>query len=135
MQGEGYRQAAGGGEGKLGAAATHQRRGRSCKEGTAFERQAEGLRRAAGLVEPAHDLGAFAGLRGDEDRPAGNRQRLAELLGQGQGEGIDAERAIERLDSAVDGMADPWSVALGAAAGPISRSFDPRFAAILKDSL
>jgi predicted NBD/HSP70 family sugar kinase len=33
------------------------------------------------------------------------------------------------------GMTDPWAVALGAAAEPISRAFDPRFAAILKDSL
>lgn len=73
-------------------------------EGAAFERQAEGLFRAAGLVEPAHDLGAFAGLRGDEDRSAGDRQRLAKLLGQRQGDGIDAEGPVERLDGAVDGM-------------------------------
>ena len=30
------------------------------------------------------------------------------------------------------GIADPWSVALGAAAEPIARTFDPRFSAILK---
>lgn len=30
------------------------------------------------------------------------------------------------------GLADPWSVALGAAAEPIARAFDPRFSAILK---
>ena len=30
------------------------------------------------------------------------------------------------------GLADPWSVALGAAAEPIARTFDPRFSAILK---
>jgi predicted NBD/HSP70 family sugar kinase/biotin operon repressor len=30
------------------------------------------------------------------------------------------------------GMTDPWAVALGAAAEPISRAFDPRFSAILK---
>jgi predicted NBD/HSP70 family sugar kinase len=30
------------------------------------------------------------------------------------------------------GLADPWAVALGAAAEPISRAFDPRFSAILK---
>jgi hypothetical protein len=29
-------------------------------------------------------------------------------------------------------MTDPWAVALGAAAEPISRAFDPRFSAILK---
>jgi predicted NBD/HSP70 family sugar kinase len=32
------------------------------------------------------------------------------------------------------GLADPWSVALGAAAEPIARTFDPRFSAILKTS-
>jgi predicted NBD/HSP70 family sugar kinase len=30
------------------------------------------------------------------------------------------------------GMTDPWAVALGAAAEPIGRAFDPRFSAILK---
>ncbi|WFU04447.1 ROK family transcriptional regulator (plasmid) [Rhizobium sp. CB3171] len=40
------------------------------------------------------------------------------------------DRTVARLQI---GMADPWSVALGAAAGPISREFDPRYAAILKD--
>ena len=30
------------------------------------------------------------------------------------------------------GLADPWSAALGAAAEPIARTFDPRFSAILK---
>ncbi|MGH6858941.1 MAG: ROK family protein [Phyllobacterium sp.] len=30
------------------------------------------------------------------------------------------------------GLADPWSAALGAAAEPIARAFDPRFSAILK---
>ncbi|MBB3917565.1 ROK family transcriptional regulator [Rhizobium fabae] len=46
-----------------------------------------------------------------------------------------AERRGRTLPRLQSGMADPWSVALGAAAGPISRAFDPRFAAILKDSL
>ncbi|MDL2406999.1 ROK family transcriptional regulator [Rhizobium calliandrae] len=40
------------------------------------------------------------------------------------------DRTVPRLQV---GMADPWSVALGAAAGPISLEFDPRYAAILKD--
>ncbi|MBO6901654.1 MAG: ROK family protein [Rhizobiaceae bacterium] len=31
------------------------------------------------------------------------------------------------------GMTDPWSVALGAAVAPISRSFDPRYSAMLKN--
>jgi predicted NBD/HSP70 family sugar kinase len=43
---------------------------------------------------------------------------------------------VERRDRTVPrlqlGMTDPWSVALGAAAEPISRAFDPRFSAILK---
>jgi len=30
------------------------------------------------------------------------------------------------------GTTDPWSIALGAAAAPISRAFDPLFSAILK---
>jgi predicted NBD/HSP70 family sugar kinase len=38
-------------------------------------------------------------------------------------------RVIPRLQL---GMTDPWAVALGAAAEPISRAFDPRFSAILK---
>lgn len=38
-------------------------------------------------------------------------------------------RTLPRLQL---GMTDPWSVALGAAAEPIGRAFDPRFAAILK---
>lgn len=38
-------------------------------------------------------------------------------------------RALPRLQL---GMTDPWSVALGAAAEPIGRAFDPRFSAILK---
>jgi len=33
------------------------------------------------------------------------------------------------------GMTDPWAVALGAAAEPISRAFDPRFSAILKQAI
>ncbi|WP_438752362.1 ROK family transcriptional regulator [Pararhizobium sp. O133] len=39
------------------------------------------------------------------------------------------DRTLPRLQL---GMTDPWSVALGAAAEPISRAFDPRFSAILK---
>jgi predicted NBD/HSP70 family sugar kinase len=38
-------------------------------------------------------------------------------------------RTVPRLQL---GMTDPWAVALGAAAEPISRAFDPRFSAILK---
>lgn len=38
-------------------------------------------------------------------------------------------RALPRLQL---GMTDPWSVALGAAAEPIGRAFDPRFSAIMK---
>ena len=42
------------------------------------------------------------------------------------------DRILPRLQL---GMTDPWSVALGAAAEPISRAFDPRFSAILKGEL
>ncbi|GAB1584377.1 ROK family protein [Phyllobacterium phragmitis] len=38
-------------------------------------------------------------------------------------------RSLPRLQP---GLANPWSVALGAAAEPIARAFDPRFSAILK---
>jgi predicted NBD/HSP70 family sugar kinase len=41
------------------------------------------------------------------------------------------ERLIPRLQL---GMTDPWTVALGAAAEPIGRAFEPRFSAILKES-
>jgi predicted NBD/HSP70 family sugar kinase len=41
------------------------------------------------------------------------------------------DRAIPRFQL---GMTDPWAVALGAAAEPISRAFDPRFSAILKSA-
>lgn len=40
------------------------------------------------------------------------------------------DRTLPRLQI---GLADRWSVALGAAAEPISRAFDPRFSAILKN--
>jgi predicted NBD/HSP70 family sugar kinase/biotin operon repressor len=39
------------------------------------------------------------------------------------------ERTLPRLQL---GITDPWSIALGAAAEPIGRAFDPRFSAILK---
>ncbi|GAA2846111.1 putative NBD/HSP70 family sugar kinase [Aminobacter aminovorans] len=39
------------------------------------------------------------------------------------------QRSLPRLQL---GIADPWSIALGAAAEPIGRAFDPRFSAILK---
>jgi len=46
-----------------------------------------------------------------------------------------AERRNRSLPRLQLGMTDPWSVALGAAAEPISRAFDPRFSAILKGEL
>ncbi|NUS70583.1 MAG: ROK family transcriptional regulator, partial [Ensifer adhaerens] len=39
------------------------------------------------------------------------------------------DRTLPRLQV---GFTDPWAVAIGAAAEPISRTFDPRFSAILK---
>jgi predicted NBD/HSP70 family sugar kinase len=44
----------------------------------------------------------------------------------------NAERRDRTLPRLQLGMTDSWSVALGAAAEPISRAFDPRFSAILK---
>lgn len=47
----------------------------------------------------------------------------------------NADRQGRTLPRLQVGMTDPWSVALGAAAEPISRAFDPRFSAILKGEL
>lgn len=44
----------------------------------------------------------------------------------------NADRAGRSLPRLQLGMTDPWAVALGAAAEPIGRAFDPRFSAILK---
>ena len=43
-----------------------------------------------------------------------------------------AERPVRRLARLQLGTTDPWAIAIGAAAEPISRAFDPRFSAILK---
>jgi predicted NBD/HSP70 family sugar kinase len=43
-----------------------------------------------------------------------------------------AERRVRTVPRLQLGMTDPWAGALGAAAEPISRTFDPRFSAILK---
>lgn len=43
-----------------------------------------------------------------------------------------ADRPGRTVPRVVLGRADPWMVARGAAAEPISRAFDPRFSAILK---
>lgn len=45
-----------------------------------------------------------------------------------------AEHRDRRLPRLQPGIADPWSVALGAAVEPIGRAFDPRFSAIWKGS-
>ncbi|WEX75631.1 ROK family transcriptional regulator [Sinorhizobium numidicum] len=43
-----------------------------------------------------------------------------------------AERRTRTVPRLQLGFTDPWAVAIGAAAEPISRTFDPRFSAILK---
>jgi predicted NBD/HSP70 family sugar kinase len=43
-----------------------------------------------------------------------------------------ADRPNRALPRVMVGIVDPWSVALGAAAEPISGEFDPRFSAMLK---
>lgn len=43
-----------------------------------------------------------------------------------------AARSTRSLPRIQPGLANPWAVALGAAAEPIARAFDPRFSAILK---
>ncbi|BCG85545.1 sugar kinase [Mesorhizobium sp. 113-3-9] len=45
-----------------------------------------------------------------------------------------ADRPSRTLPRLQLGTTDPWSIALGAAAAPISRAFDPLFSAILKTS-
>lgn len=102
MQGEGHGQAAGGGEGQFGPAGADQARRGAGEERTAFQRQPENIGSAAGLGKPSDDLGALAGLRGDEHRLAVEWHQLTELFGERQGQRIDAERAVERLDGAPD---------------------------------
>lgn len=46
-----------------------------------------------------------------------------------------AQRSVRSVPRFQLGITDPWSVALGAAAEPISRAFDPRFSAILKQAI
>ncbi|CDX31751.1 ROK family protein [Mesorhizobium sp. SOD10] len=43
-----------------------------------------------------------------------------------------ADRPVRHLPRLQLGTTDPWAIAVGAAAEPISRAFDPRFSAILK---
>ena len=43
-----------------------------------------------------------------------------------------ADRQVRALPRLQAGRADPWAVALGAAAEPIARFFNPSFAAMLK---
>ncbi|RVC72239.1 ROK family protein, partial [Mesorhizobium sp. M2A.F.Ca.ET.046.02.1.1] len=43
-----------------------------------------------------------------------------------------ADQPARRLPRLQLGTTDPWAIAVGAAAEPISRAFDPRFSAILK---
>lgn len=59
------------------------------------------------------------------------RRLLAKIEPLSPSISIRPDRAIPRLQL---GITDPWAVAMGAAAEPISRAFDPRFAAILKDA-
>ena len=102
--GQGDRQAARGGEGLLGAADADKARQARGDRRAAFEGQAEAVIVTAAFLEPAQHLGALAGLRGDEDRLFCRRQRRDQLFRQRQGDGIDAESAVVRLDGAADGM-------------------------------
>ena len=70
------------------------------KGGFRVQRQAKWRPAPRGL-QPAQDLGAFAGLRGEEHCRVGRRQRRSELFRHRKGDRLDAERAIERLDRAV----------------------------------
>ncbi|KFE36441.1 ROK family protein [Thioclava atlantica] len=46
---------------------------------------------------------------------------------------VNARRKPAGKQGLLSGKADPWIVAIGAAAEPISRSFDPRYSALLKN--
>lgn len=89
---------------------------------------AESLRWSVHLVETLFDPQSVI-LSGGA--PAALLQRLMErMMPLLPSNAIRRDRALPRVTV---GMTDPWAVALGAAAEPISRAFDPRFSAILKD--
>lgn len=89
---------------------------------------AESLRWSVHLVETLFDPQSVI-LSGGAPAPLVHRlmQSMMPLLPS------NASRRDRSHPRLTVGMTDPWAVALGAAAEPISRAFDPRFSAILKD--
>ena len=101
MQRQRHRQAARRGEGDLGAAGRDQRTApcaASSEPPSSVMPKIVVAPRLGG--EPARHFGALARLRGDDHRLVRDGKRRGELLGEGKGDGIDAEAAIERLDDA-----------------------------------
>lgn len=89
---------------------------------------AESLRWSVHLLETLFDPQTVI-LSGGA--PAALLHRLMErILPLLPSNAIRRDRVLPRLTV---GMTDPWAVALGAAAEPISRAFDPRFGAMLKE--
>ncbi|WP_416799008.1 ROK family transcriptional regulator [Ciceribacter azotifigens] len=96
--------------------------------GTWIEAAAADLRWSVHLIETIFDPQTVVLCGGT---PAALAGRLVEAMQPLLPSIADRrERTLPRLQL---GLTDPWAVALGAAAGPISRAFDPRFSAILKD--
>jgi predicted NBD/HSP70 family sugar kinase len=92
-----------------------------------IERAAADLRWSVHLIETVFDPQTII-LCGGTPAPLASRliQAIEPLLSS------NADRAGRMLPRLQLGMTDPWAVALGAAAEPIGRAFDPRFSAILK---
>jgi predicted NBD/HSP70 family sugar kinase len=92
-----------------------------------IEEAAADLRWSVHLIETLFDPQTIVLCGGSPPPLAARMIRAVEPLLPSNVERL--ERTVPRLQL---GMNDPWSVALGAAAEPISRAFDPRFSAILK---
>ena len=87
------------------------------------------LRLAIHLVETIFDPETVILCGGASDRLVGRLMAAIEPLMPSLC--VRPDRRLPRLQA---GMSDVWAVALGAAAEPISRAFDPRFSAILKEA-
>ena len=95
-----------------------------------IEEAAEALRWTVHLIETVLDPQSVI-LTGGAPAVLVNRlmERLLPLLPS------IAARPDRNRPRLVVGMTDPWAVALGAAAEPIGRAFDPRFSALMKDGI
>jgi predicted NBD/HSP70 family sugar kinase len=94
-----------------------------------IERAAKDLRWAVHLVETIFDPQTVILSGGAPEALA--RRLIAAMQPLLSSNAVRRDRKIPRLQL---GMTSPWAVALGAAAEPIGRAFDPRLSAILKDA-